>query len=159
MRQRRWLEFLKDYNFGLSYRPGKDNVVADALSKKPLHMSMLMVRELEMIEQLINMSLICQETPNNVKLGMLKLISGIPEEIREGQKIDVGFVGRLILINQGKEGDFRIGENSVMSFIDKVCVPDVPDLKKSIHEEGHKSGLSIHPDATKMYQDLKKMFS
>ncbi|MCI94472.1 hypothetical protein A2U01_0115770, partial [Trifolium medium] len=28
MRQRRWLEFLKDYDFELSYHPGKANVVA-----------------------------------------------------------------------------------------------------------------------------------
>ena len=38
MRQRRWLEFLKDYDFKLSYHPGKANVVADALSRKSLHM-------------------------------------------------------------------------------------------------------------------------
>ena len=31
MRQRRWMEFLKDYDFDLSYHPGKANVVADAL--------------------------------------------------------------------------------------------------------------------------------
>lgn len=34
----------------------------------------------------------------------------------------------------------------------------VLELKKSIIEEGHRSGLSIHPGATKMYQDLKKLF-
>ena len=27
MRQRRWLEFLKDYDFGLNYHPGNANVV------------------------------------------------------------------------------------------------------------------------------------
>lgn len=31
MRQRRCLEFMKDYDFGLSYHPGKANVVVDAL--------------------------------------------------------------------------------------------------------------------------------
>lgn len=51
MRQRRWLEFLKDYDFGLNYHPSKENVVADALSRKSLHMSMLMVKEFELIEQ------------------------------------------------------------------------------------------------------------
>jgi len=51
MRQTRWLEFLKDYDFQLSYHPGKVNVVADALSRKSLHMSALMVKELELIEQ------------------------------------------------------------------------------------------------------------
>lgn len=32
------------------------------------------------------------------------------------------------------------------------------ELKKSILEEAHRSGLSIHPGATKMYQDLKRLF-
>ena len=34
MRQRRWMEFLEDYDFTLHYHPGKENVVADALSRK-----------------------------------------------------------------------------------------------------------------------------
>ena len=34
MRQRRWMEFLDDYDFALHYHPGKENVVADALSRK-----------------------------------------------------------------------------------------------------------------------------
>ncbi|KAH0639519.1 hypothetical protein KY290_036784 [Solanum tuberosum] len=33
LRQRRWLEFLKDYDMNVLYHHGKDNVVADALSK------------------------------------------------------------------------------------------------------------------------------
>ena len=34
MRQRRWMNFLEDYDFTLHYHPGKANVVADALSRK-----------------------------------------------------------------------------------------------------------------------------
>jgi hypothetical protein len=36
-------------------------------------------------------------------------------------------------------------------------VSNIPELKQSIFEEGHKSILSIHPRATKMYQDLKEI--
>ena len=34
MRQRRWMEYLEDYEFTLHYHPDKANVVADALSRK-----------------------------------------------------------------------------------------------------------------------------
>ena len=34
MRQRRWMEFLEDYDFTLHYHPGKENAVADTLSPK-----------------------------------------------------------------------------------------------------------------------------
>ncbi|GKF74964.1 hypothetical protein Tco_0224408 [Tanacetum coccineum] len=34
MRQRRWLELLADYDCEIRYHPRKENVVADALSRK-----------------------------------------------------------------------------------------------------------------------------
>lgn len=64
----------------------------------------------------------------------------------------------LTLINQGKECDFRVDENGVMMFRDRVWVCDVSEFNRSVLEEGHISGLSIHLGATNMYQDLKKMF-
>jgi hypothetical protein len=34
MRQRRWVELIKDYELEVHYHPGKTNIVADALSRK-----------------------------------------------------------------------------------------------------------------------------
>ena len=34
MRERRWLELIKDYDCTINYHPGKANIVADALSGK-----------------------------------------------------------------------------------------------------------------------------
>jgi hypothetical protein len=34
LKQRRWLELIKDYDLGIYYHPGKANVVANALSRK-----------------------------------------------------------------------------------------------------------------------------
>ena len=36
LRQRRWLELLKDYDMNVQYHPGKANVVVDSLSRMSL---------------------------------------------------------------------------------------------------------------------------
>jgi hypothetical protein len=43
MRQQRWLELIKDYELEIHYHPSKENVVADALSRKE-HYSHIMVQ-------------------------------------------------------------------------------------------------------------------
>ncbi|XP_019460092.1 PREDICTED: uncharacterized protein LOC109359853 [Lupinus angustifolius] len=72
MRRRRWIEFLKDYDFDLQYHPGKANEVVDALSRKSLHMSTMMVREMELIEEFRNLSFTVQVKPKNLTLDLLR---------------------------------------------------------------------------------------
>ena len=45
LRQRRWVEYLKDYDFELAYHLGKANVVADALSRRSYMASLIASRE------------------------------------------------------------------------------------------------------------------
>jgi hypothetical protein len=42
LKQRRWLELIKDYDLGINYHPRKANVVADALSQRS-HVSQLVL--------------------------------------------------------------------------------------------------------------------
>src|SRR4051812_29292319 len=121
MWQRRWLELLKDYDFGLNYHPAKANIVVDALSRSSLHVSMLMVKDLDLIEQFRDFSLVSEGTPNSVKLGMLKLTSNILDEIRAVHKTHDELVDKLTLINQGKGDEFRVDENDILRFGDRVC--------------------------------------
>ena len=51
MRQRRWMEYLEDYDFTLHCHLGKTNVMADALSRKSWGvLSSVASREWQMLE-------------------------------------------------------------------------------------------------------------
>ena len=63
LRQRRWLEYLSDYDFSLHYHPGKSNVVANVLSRKNRGMLALMpVHEWQMMEDLVDFRLVFTES-------------------------------------------------------------------------------------------------
>jgi len=128
MRQRRWLELLKDYDFGLNYHQGKANVVADALSRKTLHMSAMMVKEFELLEQFRDLSLVCELLPQSVKLGMLKIDSEFLKNIKEAQKEDVKFVGLFIGENQTEVSDFKVDDQGVLRFRGRICIPDNDEM-------------------------------
>ena len=53
MRQRRWLELIKDYDLEILYHLSKANVVANALShKKQINATNLITNQKEIIEDL-----------------------------------------------------------------------------------------------------------
>ncbi|KEH29663.1 hypothetical protein MTR_4g046820 [Medicago truncatula] len=67
--------------------------------------------------------LLSKLTSGGVKLRMLKLMSNILEEVKQGQMVDLKLVDQLVLVNQGKVVDFILGENSVLMFGDRVWIP------------------------------------
>ena len=50
LRRHRWLEFVKDYDFELSYHPDKANIVADALSRRSYAANLCAVREWRLMD-------------------------------------------------------------------------------------------------------------
>lgn len=53
--------------------------------------------------------------------------------------------------------DFRI-VNGVLYFRDRLCVPNIEDLRSDIITEAHSTRYSVHPGSTKMYQNFKGIF-
>jgi hypothetical protein len=152
------MEFLKDYDFTLQYHPGKANVVADALSRKAIHISSLMVKELEMLETFRDLSLDVKVTPGKLSFGKITVSSDLMKEIKTKQMQDQGLIEKRKMISLGKAPDFEIGPDDILCCKGRVCVPNDSEMRRLILDEGHKSRLSLHPGATKMYQDLRTHF-
>ncbi|MCI57770.1 hypothetical protein A2U01_0079021, partial [Trifolium medium] len=77
-------------------------------------MSSLMAKELELIENFRDLSLVCQRTTMSVKVGMLKLTNDFLEEVVEKQKTDTRLLKFKALIEKGKKVDIEIDERGVM---------------------------------------------
>jgi hypothetical protein len=156
MRQRRWLELIKDYELEIHYHPGKANVVADALIRKS-QVNMLvahpMLYELAKKFDRLNLGFM-----NNTQGVTVELEPTLEQDIRKGQK-DVEKINEIWqLIIDGKGPDFREDVEGVVWFKDRLCVPDIKLIQELILKEAHEIVYSIHPCSEKMYHDLKKRF-
>ena len=154
LRQRRWLELIKDYDLEVHYHPGKANVVADALSRKRY------ANELEMApvpEEL-------WEELQHLNLGIvynameIEVTPTLELEIRKGQLEDEKLREIAGNVALGKAPGFSIDENGTLWFGKRICVPEVKAIHDAILREAHDSTYSIHPGSTKMYLDLKEKY-
>jgi hypothetical protein len=84
MRQRRWLELIKDYELEIYYHPSKANVVADALSRKS-QVNMLVAHPMsyELAKEFDRLSL---RFLNNTQGVTIELEPTLEQDIRKGQK-------------------------------------------------------------------------
>jgi hypothetical protein len=53
---------------------------------------------------------------------------------------------------------FELREENSLWFQNRICVPDIPEIKEVIPKEAHQTPYSIHPGSTKIYMDLKDVF-
>nr|GEY91736.1 putative reverse transcriptase domain-containing protein [Tanacetum cinerariifolium] len=88
MRQRRWLELLKDYDINIQYHLGKANVVADALSRKSRMLENLYI-EPEIIRHLECMDIKLCICSTKGYWASLKIQPNLILRIKEAQKEDV----------------------------------------------------------------------
>jgi hypothetical protein len=84
LRQRRLLELIKDHDFGINYHPGKENVVADALSRRP-HANQLVVKSIssDLCNEFAKLKILA-----NTEVVEMEVGSTLLQDIHKGQLED-----------------------------------------------------------------------
>ncbi|KAL0541737.1 hypothetical protein IC582_021792 [Cucumis melo] len=136
MRQRRWLELVKDYDCEILYHPGKTNIVAGALSRKVAHSATLITKKAPLLRDF-------ERAKIAVSVG--EVTSQLAQLTR-------------LLVKAGQGEDFSISSDDELTFDGRLCVPEDSAVKTELLIEAHSSPFTMHPGSTKMYQDLRRAY-
>ncbi|WVZ76600.1 LOW QUALITY PROTEIN: hypothetical protein U9M48_024565 [Paspalum notatum var. saurae] len=147
LRQRRWLELIKDYDMEIHYHSGKANVVADALSRKSYaNMALGFQMPHELCKEFERLSL---GFLHHTTAAAFEAEPTLEQAIWEHQKDDEKLQKIRELHKIGKAPHFREDEQGTLWYKNRM---------KLILSEAHDTACSIHPGSTKMYYDLKERF-
>src|ERR1041385_1790855 len=156
LRKRRWIELIKDYDLGISYTPGKANVMADALSRKS-YCNNLMLQQYQPLLHEEFRKLNLEIIPHGY-LSTLVAKPTLEDKIIAAQKRDSGIREIKKNIASRVAKCFSINDQGVVFFGTQLVVPRKHNLRRLILKEAHDTPLSIHPGSTKMYRDLRQRF-
>ncbi|KAL0544358.1 hypothetical protein IC582_019472 [Cucumis melo] len=159
LRQRRWLELIKDYDCTIEYHPGKANVVADALSKKSrLPKSALCGIRVALLNELRGSKAVITTEDSGSLLAQFQVRSSLVTEIVRRQLEDSNLQKKFEKSKKGLEVEFELRTDGAIVKQGRLCVPNISELKNAILEEAHSSAYAMHPGSTKMYRTLKKTY-
>ncbi|GKV11068.1 hypothetical protein SLEP1_g22354 [Rubroshorea leprosula] len=161
MRQRRWLELLKDYDLTISYHPGKANKVVNALSRKTSGTaSSILATQKELLEDLVKLDVELRVDSTTAYLAALSAQPALIDRIKLAQQKD-SFLQKMkekVGAGEAHMQEFRISDDEILWFGDRLCVPRDHALRREIMGDAHYTSYTIHPGSTKMYRDLRSTF-
>jgi hypothetical protein len=127
------LEFIKDYDLGIYYHPGKANVVADALSQRS-HANHLVVKSIpsELCDEFAKLKIV-----SNMEVIVMEVGSCLLQEIQKGELEDEKIQEIKHNMKEEKSPGFLKDDQGVLWYKGRICVPNLKELKDKILREAH----------------------
>jgi hypothetical protein len=131
-RQCRWMELLQEFDFDIEYIKGKENVVADALSRRPLANAISCIRN----------SLIDEIKDHYVNDDILRVpYESLSKEARTSEEIE-------------KFKSYELKDH-VLYYNSRVCIPKFGEYRLNIMHDCHDIPIAGHPGFQKTYMAIK----
>ncbi|KAA3484017.1 integrase [Gossypium australe] len=135
LKQRRWLELLKDDDMVINYHTSKTNVVADALSQKSLFALRSMNAQLKL------------DCDGSILAELKTKPLFFLQKIQELQFGDPNLLAKWKMVKNGQIAIYIIGSDD-----------NLYSLKQNILSESHNNVYWLHLKSTKIYCDLKQIY-
>jgi hypothetical protein len=158
MRQRRWLELIKDYDLLVHYHPGKANMVVNALSHKSQCNCLTMDPRITTLCD--EMSKLSMEMISLRTLSHISIEPTLQDQIILAQLEDKGvlIIKEMLTWKVEMYNYFRQDSKGVLWFEYRLVVPKDQALRKNILDEAHLSKFSMHPGRNKMYHNFRPLY-
>ena len=159
MRQRRWIELLKDYDSSILYHHGKTNVVVEALSKKSYgSMPTLRSKHAQLFSDLKALQAQFQVSGPGYLLTNFNVQPYLIGKIKSSQNDDPELGSIIDKVRKGDKSDFVLMDDDTLNFKNRVCIPHFVGLRRELLKDFHSSRFTIHPGGMEMYSDMKQLY-
>lgn len=132
-RQARWVDILSGFDFEIKHLQGKENRVADALSRKVQHLYEVSV--------------------SGWKIPILEMV-------KEASRQDVNYQQLKLQLQQSanlaNQPDYELDDAGMIHFQQRLYVPNQDKIKNLIMDEFHVSHYAGHPGYQKMVTAIRK---
>lgn len=155
-RQARWQEVLGDYHFQITYRPGTENVVADALSRKADELKTQKAKDIASRTQTMLDSTVIALIEPDIFVGSLnssyELIDEVLKANREHPSLEA------FREKAAKEEHGWKLKNGLLTRYGKLMVPDAENLRTHLVDSVHSTLATAHPGKAKTRKVLHTQY-
>lgn len=171
-RQARWAELLADYNFMITYRPGTQNPLADALSRRPEELDVQnSTKKAQRLQQLlseeqVDPTLLSRNLRDHsdadvivpeAEIADLSPTFSVVHQALEANRAAPSLQALRKQALSDKPGKLSM-QGDLLLYDRRLVVPDVEHIRTLLIREVHDRIETAHPSARKTYQLLSSQY-